>query len=232
MTAITQGDRAAALIAATRALDARALTIHETTSPAALVWQPPDGGWSVGQVFEHLCIASDDYLVTLRRLLANPPARSHAANRWKPSLAGRILVRSFESSRRLPAPKMWRPAPAARPNVVQEFLARQHELVELIERSMAFEWNRVRLASPVSSLVRMNVGDAFAILVTHAERHFRQIDRVRTAAIGAIGVRFENHRSNASEGEASAGHSSESHSGSQSDRLADRHPEASERMRG
>ena len=181
MTSTTQGERAAALIAATHALDTHALTIHETTPPAALAWRPPDGGWSVGQVFEHLCVATDDYLVTLRRVLAKPPTGSQAATRWKPSLAGRLLVRSFESSRKLPAPKRWHPAPAPRPNVVREFLERQRELVKLIERSMAFEWNRVRLASPVSPLIRMNVGDAFAILVTHAERHFRQIDRVRMA---------------------------------------------------
>lgn len=181
MTSTTQAERAAVFIAATHALDARTLTIHETTTPAALAWQPPHGGWSIGQVFEHLCVATDDYLVTLRRVLANPPAGSRAASRWKPSLAGRLLVRSFESSRKLPAPKRWHPAPAPRPNVVREFLERQRELLELIERSMAFEWNRVRLASPVSPLIRMNVGDAFAILVTHAERHFRQIDRVRVA---------------------------------------------------
>jgi hypothetical protein len=181
MTATTQGDHAAALIAATRALDTRTLTIHETTLPAGFAWQPPDGGWSVGQVFEHLCVANDDYLVTLRRVLANPPAGSQAERRWKPSLAGRLLVRSFESSRKLPTPKRWRPAPAPRPNVTREFLERQRELVELMERSMAFEWNRVRFASPVSPLIRMNVGDAFTILVTHAERHFRQLDRVRMA---------------------------------------------------
>lgn len=204
MTSITQGERAAALIAATHALDARTLTVHDATTPVVLTWQPPDGGWSIGQVFEHLCVATDDYLVTLRPLLANPPAGSQAGSRWKPSLAGRLLVRSFESSRKLPAPKRWRPAPVPRPNVVREFRDRQRDLVELIERSMAFEWNRVRLASPVSSLIRMNVGDAFTILVTHAERHFRQIDRIRTA----IGVRVENHHSNAREGQAPAAHSS------------------------
>jgi hypothetical protein len=182
MTATTQGERATNLIAATHAIDARALTIQETIDAAALSWQPAAGSWSVGQVFEHLCIANDDYLVGLRRALARPAeSASHAASRWKPSFAGRLLVRSFESSRKFPAPKMWRPAPTPRPNVIGEFLARQRELVELMERSIAFEWTRVRLASPVSPLIRMNVGDAFAILVTHAERHFRQIDRVRDA---------------------------------------------------
>ena len=150
MTPTTQGERAAVLIATTRALDVRALTIRDTTPAAALARRPSDAGWSIEQVFEHLCIATDDYLVVLRRLLANPPARSYAASRWKPSLAGRLLVRSFESSRKLPAPKMWRPAPTPRPNVVEEVLARQRELVERgLFAAARFEYDALRHALKV-----------------------------------------------------------------------------------
>jgi hypothetical protein len=184
MSVRTQGEQAAALTAAIQALNVRAAILEESLDAAALAWHPPDGGWSVGQVFEHLCVANDDYLAILReRLSVAPPLApgSRAPTPWKPSLAGRLLVASFESSRKLPAPRSWRPAPDARPNVIAEFLSRQRELARLIERSMAFDWMRVRMASPVSALIRMNVGDAFTILVTHAERHFRQIDRIRSA---------------------------------------------------
>ena len=60
-------------------------------------------------------------------------------------------------------------------------------MVQLIERSMSFDWMRVRMGSPVSPLIRMNAGDAFTILVTHAERHFRQIDRIRTEYVPVVG---------------------------------------------
>jgi hypothetical protein len=177
----TQGDHAAALIATTRALDARILTIQETTDPTALSWQPPSGGWTAGVVFEHLCIGHDSYLTVLGRLVANAPRNatvSHATSRWKPSFAGNLLVRSLESPKKRRAPKIYRPPPQPRPNVMQEFLDRQRKLVDLIERSMALEWQRVRMASPVSWLIRMNIGDGFTVLVVHAERHLRQIDRI------------------------------------------------------
>jgi len=181
-TATTQGERARSLTAASHALDANALKLDETSDGALLAWRPPDGGWSIAQVFEHLVVANDDYLAAIQRALdtRSPGTRgAFAATPWRPSIAGRLLVSSFESPRKLRAPRMWRPAATARPNVIAEFLARQRRLVELIERSTAFDWQRVRLASPVSSLIRMNVGDAFAIVVTHAERHFRQIERLR-----------------------------------------------------
>lgn len=181
MTSITQGQQAAALISATRALDARTLRIEQTLDSAALSWRPPNGGWSIGTVFEHLCVANDSYLEVLRRLVANAPrgTGSHEALPWKRSFAGRLLVHSFKSSRKMSAPKIYRPSPEPRPNVIGEFLERQRELVSLIERSMTLEWQRIRMASPVTRIIRMNIGDAFDVLVTHAERHFQQIDRIR-----------------------------------------------------
>jgi hypothetical protein len=178
----TQGERAHALTAASHALDAHAHAVEAATAPALLDWRPSEGGWSIAQVFEHLCTANEDYLVAIRDALDGHAAGvrgSFATRLWRPSLAGRLLVKSFEAPRKLRAPRMWRPASAARPNVVGEFLARQRRLEELIDRSTAYDWQRVRLASPVSSLIRMNIGDAFTILVTHAERHFRQIERIR-----------------------------------------------------
>jgi len=174
---ISQQQQATTLVAAMQALDARAAEL-EQVDRAALDWQPPQGGWSAGQVLEHLCVANDSYLVELRKLLSRstPATRNVGDAMWRPSFAGRLLVRSMESPRKLPAPKAWRPAPAPRPNVIAEFLARQREIEALIERSMGTEWQRMRMASPVAAFIRMNIGDAFTVLVRHAERHFRQID--------------------------------------------------------
>ena len=183
----SQTEHARDLIASMHALDVRTSELQRAADTAALEWQPPEGGWSAGQVFEHLCVANDSYLVGLRRVLGTVSAtsRGDVADRvWRPSFAGRLLARSMDSPRKLPAPKMWRPAPAPRPNVIGEFLTRQHEIEHLIESAMAHDWRRLRLASPVSKLIRMNVGDAFTVLVRHAERHFRQID-ARLAAYAA-----------------------------------------------
>jgi hypothetical protein len=175
---ISQQQQATSLLAAMQALDERAAEL-EHVDRAALNWQPPEGGWSAGQVLEHLCVANDSYLVELRDLLSrSAPAGTWKSGdvAWRPSFAGRLLVSSMESPRKLPAPKIWRPVPAPRPDVIAEFLARQREIAALIERSMGTEWRRVRMASPVSRFIRMNIGDAFTVLVRHAERHFRQID--------------------------------------------------------
>ena len=174
---VLQSNHAHALIRDLRAINARAEAIPRARSQAELNWQPPDGGWSVGQIFEHLCITNDSYLVAVRRLVPDSRTGFGTANTfWRPSLAGRLLVHSMVAPRKLTAPKIWRPGPTPRPNVISEFLHRQREIQDLIARSLAYDWRRVRLASPASMLIRMNLGDAFTVLVRHEERHFAQID--------------------------------------------------------
>lgn len=185
--ATTQKQQAEALITAMHALDERARAVATTMDADAFDWTPGDGAWSVGQIFEHLCAANDSYLVVLRTLIPTAASTHRDADAivWRPTLVGRMLAHAMDSPRKLPSPKRWRPAPAPRANVVDAFLERQREIVALIERSRAHEWMRLRLASPVSPLLHMNAGDAFTILVRHAERHFRQMD-ARRAAYGAL----------------------------------------------
>lgn len=175
---------AASSAARIRALDA------ELDGPA-LRWRPPDGGWSTGQVFEHLCVTDDSYLGRLAPLIRSGDAPRSTGRGWKPSLLGGLLVRSLRpaSTRRLPAPRIYRPAAEPRPGVIGEYLHRQEEVARLLEEAAALDWRRVRLASPVAALVRLNLGDAFTILVVHAQRHLEQVERVRRAMWAEMGRR-------------------------------------------
>jgi hypothetical protein len=173
---VPQSNQAHTLIRELRAVSATAEEIPRKASQAQLDWSPPDGGWSPSQIFEHLCIANDSYLKELNRLVPDSRTAFGAANSsWKPSLAGKLLVRSMESPRKVSAPKIWRPGPTPRPNVISEFLRRQYDIEDLIQRSLGYDWRKLRLASPASMLIRMNIGDAFTVLVRHEQRHLRQV---------------------------------------------------------
>ncbi|HUQ81716.1 MAG TPA: DinB family protein [Gemmatimonadaceae bacterium] len=188
---IRQMQQAKDLIAALKAVSARAMEIDETVDPTVLDRQPAPDAWSAAQVFDHLCVANDSYVEVVRPVVERAVVGAHggiASATWRPSVVGRLLARSMTSERKLPAPKQWRPAPDARPNVIGEFLARQGEIEALIERSGSVEWRRMRMSSPISALIRMNVGDAFTILVRHEERHFRQIERTIVTAQGTNGA--------------------------------------------
>jgi len=149
---------------------------------AKFVEVPPDGGWSVAQVFEHLCIANRSYLDgPLPPAVREAERRGRWTGEWRPSLIGGWLTRSLvEGARPMPAPRAYRAGPAPRANVVDEFLASVRSLAELMRRADGHDL-RVGMASPVSPLVRMNLGDAFRILVVHSHRHLAQVERTRRA---------------------------------------------------
>ncbi len=136
-------------------------------------------------MLEHLIISADSYLGAIKALVkqnAGVTANGDAA--WKATLAGGLLVWSFRSPRKLPAPRSYKPGPSPRPRVLEEFLQRQEEVGRLITDSAALDWRRLRMRSPVAPILRMNLGDALTILVTHAERHAGQIERALAAVRG------------------------------------------------
>jgi hypothetical protein len=168
------------LFARTLALTDRVGSLARPLDPEQLVRRPPGGGWSVGQVLEHLCVTSELYEAPIRNLLHSARRDAAAALRpWKPTLIGRFTVNMFERPRRLPAPKRMVPAASPRGGVVESFLAHQRTLAQLLGDANGYDWRRLRMSSPVVSLpLRFNLGDIFFILVVHAERHARQMERV------------------------------------------------------
>lgn len=163
--------------------EARLRALVEPLSPAQLRWEPAPGAWSAGQVLEHLTVAASNYLPRLRTQLDGAPVRRDGDGAWKPSFVGRLLLRSLapSSTRRIPAPRVWKVTAAPPADALARYLAAHGELRGLLRRAAdsRADLARIRLASPVSSLLRLNAGDALATLVVHAERHLGQIGRVR-----------------------------------------------------
>lgn len=184
MTAPKQPE-AAALIERIHAIAARAERLCAGLNTADLTRQPAADAWSVGTVLEHLLIANGFYLDIIPEIAQRARARGTLATgaAWKHSFLGGMIERSLrpESTRRLKAPKIFRPGPAARPAVLAAFLAQQGQLERLLEETADLAWSRVGMASPVSPLIRTNLGDSFHIMVTHGERHMGQIERTRRA---------------------------------------------------
>lgn len=151
-------------------------------SEEQLRWPPPDGGWSVARVFAHLALTNRSYLEGFRAAIARERESGAPRRRttWKPTLLGGMLIRSLEpSSRRsLPSPRIWRPAAEQPTGSVEAFLESQAAIASLVRDVRGIDLTRARLSSPVSRLIRLNVGDAFRIFVVHDWRHLGQVRRI------------------------------------------------------
>jgi|SRR5215213_5015541 len=167
--------------------DAAALT--DGLGAAQLVWRPGPGRWSVAEVVAHLNLAGRRYLDVVAHALADARARGLSdRGDWRPSLVGRVMTASLEPSARIrvPAPRIFRAAADAPPPDGARELAtwkRLHlEMEERIREAAGLDLRRARVVSPVTRLVRMNVGDALALLLVHERRHLGQIGRTKESA--------------------------------------------------
>lgn len=159
-------------------IDAEARTMQNTLSEEELRRSAPGGGWTVGQVFEHLIVSNSLYYERMERALAT--GKPAGSTKWRPTLFGRMLVKSLspQSTRKLPAPRVFRPGPEPRAGVIHAFLESQERFRTLARKADGLDLKRTRMTSPVSPLIRLNLGDAFRVIVIHEQRHLQQIRRI------------------------------------------------------
>ena len=146
-----------------------------------LGWRPPDGSWSIAQVFEHLIISDVSYLESMREMVEHG---KRGSTPWKPTFGGGLLIRTVSPTqkRKSRAPRIYRPPAEPRANVVEAYLALRKNFLELVERADGVDLRRTRMVSPVTPLIRPNLGDAIMVLTIHTQRHLQQIDRIRAHA--------------------------------------------------
>ncbi len=167
--------------------DAQQLTLG--LDDAQFNWSPEPGRWSMAQCFEHLSAVAKPYVEALdegiaeakhRGLVAGRPVRYSWFERW--------LIRSLEPPprRRLPAPGMFKPEPAADLHSIAEVMAERAVLIgrlgELLQEADAVDVGRAKITSPVTRLLKLRIGAAFAFLASHERRHLWQARQVRQSA--------------------------------------------------
>jgi hypothetical protein len=149
-----------------------------------LNWKPSPEQWSIAQCLEHLVIATKGFekYFTLALEHARKSRRVTGILKYKPSLVGGWLAKqvSPEAARKLPAPKIFRPGNSSDiQRSLESFLNEQDRFVDFVQRSEGIDYNKTRLRSPVTPLMRYSLADAFVITVLHGQRHLGQARRVR-----------------------------------------------------
>ena len=154
---------------------------------AQLNWKPSPDQWSIAQCLEHLAVATrgfDPYFAAVLERAKRKPA-TVITPMYNPTKMGGWLARHVapDSPRKLRAPKRFRPADAsAIQSSLEMFLAEQQKFVDFVRQCHGIDYNKTRLRSPVTPLVRYSLADAFVITVVHAQRHLAQARRVRELA--------------------------------------------------
>ena len=152
-------------------------------SEAQLNWKPAPDKWSIAQCLDHLAVASQKFGAYFTDALARGRKKwpVSAAPAYRPSWMGGWLIKQVTpvTGRSLSAPKVLRPSESSIQGTLENFLDQQARFIQFVRETDGVDYNKTRLRSPVTPLMRYSLADAFVITVVHAQRHLAQARRVR-----------------------------------------------------
>lgn len=147
-------------------------------------WTSSPDRWSIAQCLDHLAVTSrqfnSDFTTAIKQGRDKWPVTS--AVQYKPSLVGGWLIRQVvpETTRKVPSPKVFRPSQSTLiEGALEKFLNQQSMFLSFVREAQGIDYNKVRLRSPVTPLMRYSLADAFVVTVVHGWRHLAQAKRVR-----------------------------------------------------
>ena len=170
------------------AIKNQALSFTNELTEAQFFWKPKPDKWSVGECISHLNVTGSQLLPRLRKaidaghkkgIVATPPFRYGMISRW--------FIRANDATSRfkMKSPKIYRPVSnesLEKSTVVSEFAELQDAFRVLTTNANGLDLNRIKVASPVSSLLRISLGAWLAATIAHEKRHLAQARRVTVTA--------------------------------------------------
>jgi hypothetical protein len=172
-----------------RALADRARAVLENLTEEQVQRRPEPGRWSVGECFVHVNRTNRFYLDALepavRRARAEGrtgegPFRYGWFEEWFVRQASPPVTRRFK------APKLFAPPesePVDASETRREFFALVDRLEAVLKEAEGLDLTAVKVASPVSGLLRFRLGPAFRMVTGHTERHLIQAQQAREAIL-------------------------------------------------
>jgi hypothetical protein len=151
----------------------------------AFRWRPEPGRWSISECLEHVSITLEQYAPGIEKCIRE--GRQNGRTGQRDPKRGWIigwLIHSLEppAKRRFKAPNAFSPTePKAKDEVYPRFVKLHHDLGAAMADADGLDLWKNRMVSPVTSLLRMGLGESFALMLTHGRRHVWQGWQVRQA---------------------------------------------------
>jgi hypothetical protein len=146
-------------------------------------WRPSPQDWSIEECLAHLIMVGQWEIGAIEEAIGRA---------WKRGITGqgpfeygaidRFLVDQTEPPVRspLPAPRHFAPLHGQPVTAVMPtFLHLQSQLILQLARAEGLDLRRVKVATPISPLLKMSLGMMFAQVAAHERRHLHQARRVR-----------------------------------------------------
>lgn len=146
-------------------------------------WRPAPGHWSVAECLAHLNVTAQQYLPMITASISQAGHQGWLSNGpFRYGWFGNWFVRSMEPPVRMKfkAPKAFIPPPdQPMAETVPQFMAFQDQLITLISTANGVDLGRAKVQSPATKLIRLSLGQGFALVTAHERRHLWQARQVK-----------------------------------------------------
>ena len=163
-----------------------ALKRLQQQDPETLLQQPAPGKWSVAQVIEHLNTYGRYYLPKIREELCH--AKFPANAYFSPGMLGGYFTKSMKPkpdgtiANKMKAFKNHSPeASVDSKTALDEFEQQELLLLQLLNKARNTDLGKIRIPISIAPFIKLKLGDVFAFIIAHHQRHFVQINNTLAA---------------------------------------------------
>ena len=148
-----------------------------------LTWREHPTSWNILECLEHLNLYSDFYLPQIEKSIKISKTKSEFE--FKSGRLGNFFATSMLPKDELNKMKTFKNKnplhTALDATVIEKFLAQQKQLLELLNQSRNISLNKVKIATSLTSLLKLKLGDTFRFVINHNIRHLKQIENILSA---------------------------------------------------
>ncbi len=147
-------------------------------------WRPAAGRWSIAECLAHINVAGQMYLPAIDRTIKGARAANPAfeAGPFRHGVFGKLFLRATEPPAKIKvkAPKLIAPLPEHLLAVVMPaYMSLHHQLERRLSDANGLNLARAKVVSPFSRLLKLSLGQAFALAAAHERRHLWQARQVK-----------------------------------------------------
>jgi len=157
----------------------------QNLSEEELVWKPAPDKWSIAECLKHIIIANTIYNKDINKRLQTAEVKT-IEYPIKFSITGKLFLYAVDPKYKwkVPAPKIFKPIKDNKvlngTETVKYFLKLQEEIIETAKKGCAYDHQHVHTYSPLSKLLKFNVGEQLYIMMRHTKKHVNQALNVKT----------------------------------------------------
>ena len=147
-----------------------------------LNWKPAPKSWSVAQCLKHLILASEEYVTGMEKAISTYKENRVSFKEYNATISGKIMFFMVNPAIRMsvPSPGGFKPKHNEQfaVDIIKDYVKLISAIAEQLESAKELDWNKMKVTSPITSLLVFNLGDVFEILTLHSVRHLKQAQRI------------------------------------------------------